>query len=92
MKTAAIDRKPKTTLGVIALIAVALAVLLVVYGGQMGVAESPRPVLPHHHQAAGPVPSTPVATTTSMTEDTVLMSGDVLGNEQLMQSNGALSA
>jgi hypothetical protein len=91
MRAAAIDYKPKIALGVIALIAVVFAVLLIVYGGQIGVAESPRPLPRYHQQAARPVTSTPVATVTSTTEGMVIMSGDVLSNEQLMQSGGTLS-
>ena len=93
MKTAAMNPKPKIALGVIALIASVFAVFLVVYDGQMGVAESPRPVLRPHHLVAGPGPaaSIPVATATSTTESTVLMSGDVLSNEELMHSSGTLS-
>lgn len=77
MKAAAMDRKPKIALGVIALIAIVCAVLLVAYGGQMG--------------AARPAASARVMTVTSTTEGTVIMSGDVLGDEQLMQSGGTLS-
>ena len=91
MKAAAVDRKPKMALGAIALIAVVFVVLLVVYGGQVGVSESPRPVLLHHHQAKGPAVSTAVATVTCTTQGTVVMSGDVLSNAELMQASGTVS-